>query len=117
MIADLLISALLVMAGIFGLLGSYGLCRLPQLMQRLHTPTKATTIGIGAALIASMLQALVQGRLSWHELLITGFLLMSAPISAHYIARAHLHLHRGSEDLPSPGPGKSWASEDMQETK
>jgi multicomponent K+:H+ antiporter subunit G len=108
MIADLLISALLVMAGIFGLLGSYGLCRLPQLMQRLHSPTMATTIGIGAALIASMLQALVQGRPSWQELLITGFLLMSAPISAHFIARAHLHLNRRAET----GPGKSWASDD-----
>ena len=36
MIFDLIISVFLVIAGIFGLVGSYGLVKLPDLMTRLH---------------------------------------------------------------------------------
>jgi len=52
---EILISALLVLAGLFAIVGSFGLIRLPDPMTRLHAPTKATTLGIGGVLIASML--------------------------------------------------------------
>ena len=55
MIVDILIAACLVISGIFGLVGSIGLIKLPDPMMRLHAPTKATTLGVGGALIASML--------------------------------------------------------------
>ena len=35
--------------------GSLGLIRLPDFYTRLHAPTKATTLGIGSVLIASMI--------------------------------------------------------------
>ncbi|MBC7179255.1 MAG: monovalent cation/H(+) antiporter subunit G, partial [Roseovarius sp.] len=55
MVVDILISACLVISGLFGLVGSFGLIKLPDPMMRLHAPTKATTLGVGGALIASML--------------------------------------------------------------
>lgn len=110
-VAELIIAAFLVIAGIFGLVGSFGLIRLRETMQRLHAPTKATTVGVGGVLIASMLYAaLFEGRLSWQELLVTLFLLIGTPITGHFIAKAHMHLMRDKEDLPKPGPGKEWAT-------
>ncbi|THD85117.1 Na+/H+ antiporter subunit G [Aliigemmobacter aestuarii] len=111
MIAEILISALLVMAGIFGLVGSFGLLKLPDLMTRLHAPTKATTVGVGGVLIASMAYFLIfEGKLSWHELLITLFLLLTAPITANFIAKAHIHREMTARDLPVTGTERDWAT-------
>ena len=52
---ELLIAASLVISGIFGFVGSYGLIKLKDTVQRLHAPTKATTLGVGGVLIASMI--------------------------------------------------------------
>ena len=111
MIGEILISVLLVLAGIFGLVGSFGLLKLPDLMTRLHAPTKATTIGVGGVLVASMLYFLLfEGKLSWHELLITLFLFLTAPITANFIAKAHIHRELSSKDLPDTETGRDWAT-------
>jgi len=52
---ELLVTFFLVAAGIFGLVGSVGLMKLPNPMARLHAPTKATTLGIGGVLLAQMI--------------------------------------------------------------
>ena len=70
------------------LVGSWNLAKLPSLTTRLHGPTKATTLGVGGALIASMIYFPVfEGRYSAHELLIAIFLLLTAPVSANMIAK------------------------------
>ena len=82
-IADIAITVLLILGGGFALIGSWGLVRLPSTMERLHGPTKATTLGLGALLLASVVY--FQTRLGiWtaHELLISLFLFITAPISA-----------------------------------
>ena len=119
--AELAISLLLVVGGLFILVGSWGLAKLPSVMTRLHGPTKATTLGVGACLIASMIYFPVfGGAYSAHELLIALFLFLTAPVSANLIAKAHIHRQgRGidanpSDDiidgLPRP-PGRSdWAT-------
>ncbi len=108
---EILISALLVLAGIFAIVGSFGLIRLPDPMTRLHAPTKATTLGIGGVLIASMLYFWgAEGRVSAHELLITLFLFLSAPITALFIAKVHLHQAEKPGALPAPGEAGDWAS-------
>ena len=74
-IADIAITVLLILGGGFALIGSWGLVRLPSTMERLHGPTKATTLGLGALLLASVVY--FQTRLGiWtaHELLISLFL-------------------------------------------
>ncbi|MFT7059411.1 MAG: multicomponent K+:H+ antiporter subunit G [Pseudorhodobacter sp.] len=113
LIAEILISVLLVVAGIFGLTGSYGLIKLPDTMTQLHAPTKATTVGVGGVLIASMLYFWIfEGTLSWHEMLITFFLLLTAPITANFIAKAHMHRFGKAEDMPKTGTSREWATFD-----
>jgi multicomponent K+:H+ antiporter subunit G len=103
--------ALLILAGSFFLLvGSYGLAKLPTLMQRLHAPTKATTIGVGAALLVSALDLLGQGQISWQEGLITLFLLLTAPISALFMAKTLILRGEADPNLPDSGTGKPWAT-------
>ncbi len=106
--------ALMILAGsFFMLVGSFGLLRLPTLLQRLHAPTKATTLGVGGILIASMLFFLfTTGRLSVHELLITLFLFLTAPVTAYMIAKAHLHRARGELKLPPTERPVGWATFD-----
>ena len=102
---ELIVSLLIVFGGAFALVGSIGLVKLPDLLTRLHAPTKATTLGVGGALAASMVFfAAFEDNLSIHEVLITGFLFLTAPISAHFIAKAHLHEHTAlREGLPPTG--------------
>lgn len=89
---ELLISILLVVGGVFLLIGSIGLARLPDVFSRLHGPTKATTLGITGVLLASMIyQTINQGHFSVSELLITLFLLITAPVAANMIAKTALH--------------------------
>lgn len=86
---ELLICALLLIGSSFALIGAIGLYRLPDFFMRLHGPTKATTLGVGSTLIASMLFFSVRGEgLSLHELLIALFIFITAPVSAHMLARA-----------------------------
>ncbi|NIA67135.1 Na+/H+ antiporter subunit G [Pelagibius litoralis] len=114
-LAELLIAALIVFGGVFGLVGSYGLAKLPDLMTRLHGPTKATTLGVGSVLMASMVFILWdKGTLSVHELLVTIFLLLTAPITANFIAKSFLHRQANPEtDLPPTGTECGWASFDV----
>ena len=110
-IAEIAISVLLVTAGIFGLVGSFGLIKLPDTMTRLHAPTKASTLGVGGVLLASMLYFwIMQGQLSWHEFLITMFLLLTAPITANFIAKAHLHRFGNEDEMPDTGTPRDWAT-------
>jgi len=118
MIAEILVAGLIVVGGLFALVGSWGLTKLPSLMTRLHGPTKATTLGVGGALIASMIYFPVfEGVYSAHELLITLFLFLTAPVTANMIAKAHLHLERQArrpdatdEALPESITGAPWAT-------
>ncbi|MDQ0348141.1 Na+/H+ antiporter subunit G [Ancylobacter vacuolatus] len=111
-VVELIISALLVIGAFFLLVGSLGLAKLPDTMRRLHGPTKATTLGIGSLLIASMLYFFTQhGQLSIHELLITLFLFLTAPISANMIAKAHiLRSARERGAITPAGTDTGWAT-------
>ena len=94
LLIELLLCLLLLLGGCFALVGSWGLLRLPDFYTRLHAPTKATTLGLAGLLLASMIHfSVTEGRLSVHELLITLFLLITAPVSAHMLAKTALH-HR-----------------------
>ena len=110
MIGEILISAALVISGIFGFVGSFGLVRLRHTLQRLHAPTKATTLGVGGMLIASMIWFDVgKVRFAFHELLITRFLFMTAPITAQFIAKVYMVQSLRAEDLPDSGGAHGWS--------
>jgi multicomponent K+:H+ antiporter subunit G len=94
MIIDLIgVTLILIGAGI-ALVGSIGLVRFPDIFTRLHGPTKATTVGVGGVLLGTILFLNGQGETdALRELLITVFLFLTAPVSAHLLAKAALHRH------------------------
>lgn len=107
---EMVISALLVIGGIFGFVGSLGLVKLPDPMTRLHAPTKTATLGVGAILVASMIWfAVYKGDPSLHELMIAGFLFLTAPVTAHFIAKANIFRDWPAEKLPRPMGEGQWA--------
>lgn len=91
LVIELVLSALLIVGAIFILVGAIGLVRLPDFFMRLHAPTKASTLGLGGLLLASMGYALKDGVLL-HELLITLFIFITAPVSAHLLSQAAIKL-------------------------
>jgi multicomponent K+:H+ antiporter subunit G len=102
-----LIAFFLVGGSTFALIGSIGLMRLPDFFSRLHGPTKATTLGVGGTLVASALYFSMYGdSVSMHELLIMLFLFITAPVSAHLMAKAALHL-QGPATAPDSEQNKS----------
>jgi multicomponent K+:H+ antiporter subunit G len=109
---ELIVSALIIAGAFFLFVGSFGLAKLTDTMRRLHAPTKATTLGIGALLIASMIYFAVFHRLpTAHELMITLFLFLTAPVTANMVAKAHIFRHRNVQDeLPPAASGPGWAT-------
>ncbi len=108
---EFLISAFILLGATFALIGAIGLARLPDFYMRLHGPTKATTLGVGGMLIASSIFFTSLGDgLSAHEILITIFLLITAPVSAHMVGKAGLHRKvpcvKRTRNNPWQQPGK-----------
>lgn len=92
-VIDFVVSFFLLTGAFFMLVGSIGLARLPDFFMRLHGPTKATTLGVGSIITGSVIFFSGTGEsLSLHELLIALFLFLTAPVSAHVVAKAALHL-------------------------
>ncbi len=106
---EFLIAVHLLIGAIFIFIGSLGLVKLRDIYTRLHGPTKATTLGVGGTLIASSIffTATAPG-VSLHEVLVTFFLFMTAPVSAHLMAKTALHLGipnvSGAEEKPAGAP-------------
>jgi multicomponent K+:H+ antiporter subunit G len=105
MLTDLILSFLVLTGAGFALTGSIGLARLPDTFTRLHGPTKATTLGLGAIVIAALIHSsLVSGALSLRELAISLFLFITAPVAAHLLAKAAMK-ERRQRDETDEGPG------------
>lgn len=97
MLLEAALSLLILLGALLTFIGSLGLMRLPDFYSRLHGPTKATTLGVGSLLLASALYFSTRGEgLSLHEALVTLFLFITAPVSAHLLAKAALHLRLAS---------------------
>ena len=99
-----LVAGLLVIGGAFVLIGAIGMTRFPDFYMRLHAPTKATTLGVGGVLLASMALRWAGGMTGAHELLIALFLFITAPVSANLMAQAALHLRVPSKAPPDELP-------------
>ncbi|WP_372966028.1 Na+/H+ antiporter subunit G [Marinobacter sp.] len=103
--AEYTISALLLLGGAFTLVGAIGLARLPDFFTRLHGPTKATTVGVGAIMLSSVIYFSSHGHsIGISEILITVFLLMTAPVSANMLAKAAMHMGVKSMDNTQGNP-------------
>ncbi|MDR2872472.1 MAG: Na+/H+ antiporter subunit G [Xanthomonadaceae bacterium] len=87
------LAILLLIGSFFILVGAFGLIKLSDFFKRLHTPTKASTLGVGCILVVSVgYHALTGEDPQPRELLVTAFLFVTAPISAHLMAKAALSL-------------------------
>ena len=106
-----IISILLLIGGTFVLVGSIGLVKMPDFFMRLHGPTKATTLGMAALLIAAMIfYSTTHDGLSVKEILISIFLLLTAPISAYMMIKSAIHHKLASIERTK---GKSNIKEDV----
>lgn len=108
------VSFCLIVGGLFAMIGTIGLLKFNDTMTRLHAPTKVGTIGIGALLLASMINSFVSGHGSFHEMLIMGFLFVTAPISANFIAKVHLH-KKACDTPPEPPRDDMWSTLNVPE--
>jgi multicomponent K+:H+ antiporter subunit G len=104
----------LVVGGAFVFIGSLGLLRLQNTMARMHAPSKATTVGIGGVLVASMFYFFrvtdeTHQLFAAQDLLIVCFLFLTAPVSAHFMSKAYLHKHAEEKpQLPVPPGAAGW---------
>ena len=89
---EALAALLLLVGAAFMLVGALGMVRFRDFFMRLHAPTKASTLGLGGVLLASLLIQALRGQWSIHEILITFFIFLTAPVSANLMAKAALHL-------------------------
>lgn len=110
-IAEIAIAVCLLAGAGFVLVGSIGLLKLDTPMKRLHAPTKAATLGVGLLLVGSIVHAFAFMEGSLQEILIMAFLLVTAPISANFIAKVAIHQ---GQDMPPPPPpeDETWSTLD-----
>lgn len=100
------IVALLLLAGsLLALIGAFGLMRLANFFQRIHAPALGNTLGTWCTVFGSMLFfSMAGGRPVLHELMISCFIIMTAPITSVLLVRAALARDRraqpGWEDSP-----------------
>jgi multicomponent K+:H+ antiporter subunit G len=104
----------LIIGAIFALVGSIGLLKFNDAMTRMHAPTKVGTMGIGALLLASAINAEVIGGSAIHSVLIMVFLFVTAPISANFIAKVAIH-GRTCDTPPAPTEDETWATLNVPE--
>lgn len=108
-IGNLAVAFCLLVGSGFVTVGVFGLLKFNDPMTRLHAPTKVGTLGIGMFLLASMIHSFLIGDTSYHEPLIMAFLFVTAPISAHFIAKVNIH-KRACETPPSPPRDDTWST-------
>ncbi len=113
-IIEAIAAFLIVLGAFFMFVGSLGLAILPDIMRRLHAPTKASTIGLGAILIGGVVYSFgVRGEFTIHELLITLFIFITAPVSGMMIAKAHILTNlKVRSELTATGSKQGWATID-----
>ncbi len=88
-VIEITVAVLLVLGGAFIAIGAIALVRMPDFYTRLHGPTKATTLGMGAIIMALILHSVaIDGRLEPGEAAISLFLFITAPVVAHVLAKA-----------------------------
>jgi multicomponent K+:H+ antiporter subunit G len=109
------VAAVLVLVGAaFALVGSFALVKWSDFVKRLHGPTKASTLGVGCVLVASMLSSAGADHVSLRELLITLFVFLTAPVSAHLLVKAAMRIDPRLRP-PDPQETSAKAAADLEQ--
>lgn len=91
--AELISIALIILGTLTITLGTVGLLRAPSIYTRVHTSSKAVTLGVISYCAAAFLTGGADVRT--RVVLIAVFLLITTPVASHIIAQA---AHRTGED-------------------
>ncbi|HUG91086.1 MAG TPA: monovalent cation/H(+) antiporter subunit G [Planctomycetaceae bacterium] len=86
-VGDWVTAGLMVIGSAFALLAALGVVRMPDLFTRMQAATKSSTLGVGCILLAVAVHFDELG-VTTQALLTIAFLLLTAPIAAHMIARS-----------------------------
>jgi multicomponent K+:H+ antiporter subunit G len=91
-----LVVGVLALGGAFvALLGATGLLRMRTFYDRVHPPTLATSMGLAALALASIVTSSVLGsRTVIHEILLLFFVVLTMPVSMMLLARAAIFRDR-----------------------
>lgn len=86
-VIDIIVGVMLVIGAFFALVAAIGLIRLDDVYMRMHAASKAGTLGSGVLLLALAVES---QQLDVVTRAIAGvvFFMLTAPISAHLLARA-----------------------------
>ena len=93
---ELLIAALVGLGTFFVLVAALGLVRLKDLLMRMHASSKASTLGV-ICILAAVALWFGDAGVTARVVLICAFLLATAPVAAHTIARAAYRRHRAQK--------------------
>ena len=84
---ELIVASCLLAGGFFLFVAGLGILRLPDVLIRMHASTKAGTLGVGLVFGAAALYFGSTAEIAIAALTVI-FLLVTAPVAAHAIARA-----------------------------
>jgi multicomponent Na+:H+ antiporter subunit G len=98
LVAAIIVAFLLLAGALFSLVASIGIVRLPDLYSRMHAASKAGTVGSGLLLLAVGVHSQDLPILA-RALAGFVFFVLTAPISAHLLARA---AHKAGQRLTPP---------------
>ena len=83
---DIFVSLLMIIGGVFCCIAGLGILRLPDVIMRMHASTKASTLGAGL-IIAAVAIHFAKFEVVMPALSTIAFLLLTAPVSAHLLAK------------------------------
>ena len=108
MIAEAVVSLLLLLSGFATLAAALGLWRLPDFFLRMHAPSLAYTLGSWSVALASIVHFTTSAaRVSLHVWLVVILLAITAPVTTLLLSRTGLFRGRqaGASLPPSLGGG------------
>lgn len=86
-IASYVAGVLLLIGALFSVIAAIGIVRLPDLYTRMHSASKTGTMGAGLSFVAIAIVAF-DGPVILRAIVGFVFLMLTAPVSAHLLARA-----------------------------
>jgi multicomponent Na+:H+ antiporter subunit G len=86
---EIIAGVLLLLGGFFALIAAVGMVKLPDVLTRMHASTKAGTLS-GALVLIAVAVWFAETSVTVRAVLGILFLLLTAPIGAHMIGRAHV---------------------------
>lgn len=89
---EIIVGFFLIVGIFFIITGTVGLLRLPDFYNRIHAPTKATTLGVSSIILGAVIHFYgILPDAGFKELLAIVFIFLTAPVGAHMLAKAAYH--------------------------